>query len=169
MQNDNSIMHYESVLPSDFDGVFRFSNPSGEDFVGRWAGKEYLFPAGAMTPIVIVDHSPLEVQHIRKKFARDLAEREFYKSKGYRTLQGQEGKPGNRNFNSIHQAAAYTLNDLEPYIQQCLKPLPEGKLVAKATVTVPLEETLNRDDKGNLVTEAIDGKTSLRQKALESN
>lgn len=168
MQDDKTIMRYESVLPADFDGVFRFSNPSDEDFVGVWANKEYLFTAGTTTPIVIHDHSPLEVQHIRKKFARDLAEREFYKSKGYRTLRDQEGKPGNRNFNSIHQAAAYTLKDLEPYIQQCLQPLPESKLVSKPVERQPLEDILHTNDEGGLVTEAIDGKTSLRKKALNS-
>ncbi len=124
MQEDKSIMRYESVLPEDFDGVFRFSNPSDEDFVGIWGGKEYLFPAGTTVPLVIVEHSPIEIQHIRKKLAKDLAEREFYKSKGYNMLRDQEGKPGNRVFNSIHQAATYTIKDLEPYIQQCLLPLP---------------------------------------------
>lgn len=168
MQEEKSIMRYESVLPPDFDGVFRFSNPSDEDFVGVWASKEYLFPAGTTTPIVIVDHSPIEIQHIRKKFAKDLAEREFYKSRGYKALKDQEGKPGDRRFNSIHQAAAYTLRDLEPYIKKCLEPLPESKLVSKPVQKQPLEDVLHKDDQGELVTEAIDGKTSLRKKALNA-
>lgn len=168
MQKDDSIMRFESVLPADFDGVFRFSNPSDEDFIGVWANKEYLFPAGTTSPMVIVDHSPIEVQHIRKKFAKDLAEREFYKSKGYKVLKDQEGRPGSRNFNSIHQAATYTLKDLEPYIQQCLKPLPASKLMSKPVDTPPLEDKIHRKDDGSFNTEAIDQKTSLRKKALES-
>lgn len=165
--NDNNIMSYEPVLPVDFDGVFRFSNPSDEDFVGIWNSKQYHFPANSTVPIMMAEHSPVEIQHIRKKFAKDLAEREFYKSKAYRGLADQEGKPGNRTFSGIHQAATYTLKDLEPYIQMCLKPLPEQKLSVKPVETVPLEDKIHRKDDGSYTTEAIDKRTSLRKKALE--
>jgi len=169
MQNDKSVMKYESVLPPDFDGVFRFSNPSDEDFIGIWGNKEYLFPAGTTVPLIITEHTPVEIQNIRKKFAKDLAEREFYKSKSYRDLQGQEGKSGNRNFNSIHQAGAYTLSDLEPYIQKCLKPLPASELLTKpANKVKPVEDSIHKNDNGTFTTEAIDSKTSLRNKALNS-
>jgi hypothetical protein len=170
-------MSYESVLPEDFDGVFRFSNPSEEDFIGLWGGKGYLFPANSTTPIIIVEHSPLEIQSIRKKFAKDLAEREFYKSEKFEKMRGQEGAFGNKNFNSIHQAATYTLSDLEPYIQACLKPLKVSKLLSKKVETTPLEDILHRKDDGELATEAIAGgkewkqqskSVSLKKKALES-
>lgn len=159
---------YETVLPADFDGVFRFSNPDDEDFVGVWGSKEYLFPAQTTSPMVIPEHSPLEIQSIRKKFAKDLAEKMFYRSKGYRVLAGQEGKPGNRTMNSIHQAAAYSDKDLEPYIQMCLKPLTISELKAKPVMRQPLEDKMSRNDSGELNTEAIDSKTSLRSKALNS-
>ena len=168
MSKDKSVMDYEPVLPEDFDGVFRFSNPSDEDFIGLWSSKEYHFPAGTTTPIIIHEHSPLEIQHIRKKFAKDLAEREFYKSKGYKGMADQEGKSGNRAFSSIHQAATYTLKDLEPYIQSCLKPLPASKLVTKAVIKEPLEDKIHRKEDGSFSTEAVDKNKSLRQKALES-
>jgi len=168
MEQDKGILQYESVLPADFDGVFRFSNPSDEDFIGEWNSKEYLFPAGTTTPMIMTDHSPLEIQHIRKKFAKDLAVREFGKSKSYKVMQKQEGTPGNRTFSGIHQAATYTIKDLEPYIQQCLKPLPVSTLVSKQKDIVKLEDKLHKDDDGKLATEAIDKKTSLRQKALQS-
>lgn len=164
----DDIMKFESVLPPDFDGVFRFSNPSKEDFIGVWGGKQYLFPALSTVPIVIPEHSPIEIQHIRKKFAKDLAEREFYRSKNYKILKEQEGKPGNRVFNSIHQAASYTMSDLQEYIQKCLQPLPASKLTVTKVPVVPLEEKIHRKEDGSLTTEAIDGKTSLRQKALNS-
>lgn len=169
MIEDKSIMRYESVLPEDFDGVFRFSNPSKEDFVGVWNNRQYLFPAGTTVPIVMAEHSPIEIQHIRKKFAKDLAEREFYKSKEYKGLSDQEGKSGNRTFSGIHQAATYTLKDLEPYIKSCLKPLPSSALTSKPVAKVPLEDIIHRKDDGSLNTEAIDSKTSLRKKALESS
>lgn len=161
-------MRFEPTLPADFDGIFRFSNPSDEEFIGQWNKREYLFPAQSTTPMIIPEHSPLEIQHIRKKFARDLAEREWYKSKGYKVLRDQEGKPGNRTFNSIHQAAAYTITDLEPYIQQCLKPLKAAQILARPMEVTPVEDKLKRNDDGSLMTEAIDQKTSLRQKALNA-
>lgn len=168
--NKENVMRQENFLPEDFDGTFYFSNPSKEDFVGVWGQKEYLFPAGTTVPLIMASQTPIEVQHIRKKFAKDLAEREFYKSKGYETLRGGEGKPGNRNYNSIHQATAYTIKDLEPYIQSCLKPLPVSKLLSKQQVTIgaQTEEKIHKKDDGTHTTQAIDKKTSLRQKALES-
>lgn len=166
--NDDSVMKFETVLPADFDGIFRFTNPSDEDFVAVWNKREYLFPAKSTTPMVIPEHSPLEIQHIRKKFAKDLAEREFFRSKGYKVLSGQEGKPGNRTMNSLHQAATYNLSDLTPFIQQCLIPLKNAEMRSKPVDSVPLEDRLSRNDDGRLNTEAIDQKMSLRQKALES-
>lgn len=170
MQQDNSVMKHDKFLPEDFDGTFKFSNPSDEDFIGVWGQKQYLFPAGTTVPLIMVDHTALEIQHIRKKFAKDLAEREFYKSKEYKVLKGQEGTSGNRNFNSIHQAATYTLKDLEPFIQKCLAPLPVSNLLSKATkpLSQETEEKIHRKDDGSPTTEAIDKKTSLRKKALES-
>jgi hypothetical protein len=168
MQEDQSIMRYESILPEDFDGTFPFSNSSKEDFIGKWGGKEYLFPAESTVNLVMSEHSPIEVQHIRKKFARDFAEREFYKSKGYRVFAEQEGTPGNRRFNSIHQAATYTLKDLEPFIQSCLKPLTVSKLLAKEAPKENTEEKIHRKEDGSLTSEAISKNDSLRKKALES-
>ena len=81
------VMAHEPVLPEDFDGTFRFTNPSEEDFIGEWGSKEYHFPAGKTVPMVMPEYSPIEIQHIRKKFAKNLAEREFYKSKGYETMR----------------------------------------------------------------------------------
>lgn len=164
----NDIMQFQRVLPPDFDGTFRFTNPSKEDFIGKWGSKEYLFPAEATTPMVMIEHSPLEIQHIRKKFAKDLAEREFYKSKQYKGLAAQEGKPGNRTFSGIHQAATYNLSDLEPYIQQCLKPLKAAEILSRPMAKDNLEDKLKKNDDGSLQTEAVDQKTSLRKRALEA-
>lgn len=162
------LLKYESVLPEDFDGVFRFSNFSEEDFTAVWNKKEYLFPAQSTVPMIMTEHSPIEIQHIRKHFAKKLAEREFYKSQNYRDKAGQEGTPGNRTMSGIHQAATYTLDELAPYIQKCLQPLKDAKLTAQRVITPTVESKLTRDDNGNLVTEAIDGKTSLKAKALNS-
>lgn len=159
------VMAYQSVLPEDFDGTFRFTNPSDEDFVGVWGGKEYLFPAGRTVPIVMMEYSPLEIQHIRKKFAKDLAEREFYKSQEYRVKRDQEGTPGNRTMSGIHQAATYTLNDLTPYIQACLQSMPEETLKFRNVEKPSLESKLHTDDSGKMISSVVDEKTSLIEKA----
>lgn len=161
------LMAYQPVLPENFDGTFKFTNPSDEDFIGVWGKKEYFFPANKTVRMVMPEHSPLEVQHIRKKFAKKLAEREFYKSQQYKVLSDQEGKPGDRRFNSIHQAATYTENDLIPWIQACLEPKEEATLTVQPANMPSVEDKLHRDDDGKLITEAIDGKTSLKQKAQQ--
>ena len=159
-------MEYEAVLPEDFDGVFRFSNFSDEDFIGVWNKKEYLFPALSTVPMVMTEQSPIEIQHIRKHFAKKLAEREFFKGPDYKDKQGQEGTSGNRTMSGIHQASTYTMDELAPLIQKCLLPLKDAKLTSKPVVTHSVEEKLSRDDDGNLNTEAIDSKASLKSKAL---
>ena len=129
--HENNIMKMEDTLPEDFNGVFPFTNWSEEDFIGVWGKKEYRYPALSTSPMILPEYSPLEIQHIRKKFAKDLAEREFFKAQEYKTLSGQEGTPGNRTMNSIHQAATYSLDTLTPFIQKALQALP----VSKAVVT----------------------------------
>ncbi len=165
--DDKSIMKFESVLPENFNGTFTFTNWTNEDFIGVWGGKEYHFPAESTSPMIIPDHSPIEIQHIRKKFAKDMAEREFYKGEQYTTLLKQERNvDGSPRSSGIHQAGTYSLDALTPLIQRCLEPMA----ISNATVTVatrePIEDRLTRDDDGNLNTEAIDGKTSLKAKAL---
>lgn len=161
-------MKVETTLPADFTGVFYFTNPTKTDFVGKWGGKNYTYPAMTTSPMVIPEHSPLEIQHIRKKFAKDLAEREFFNSDSYELFRKQEGTPNNRTMSGIHQAAAYTINDLTPFIQKCLEPLPISKAFVEKAQTRDIESELHRDDEGELVTAAIDKKTSLREKALSN-
>ncbi len=167
MNEDKSIMKFESLLPEDFSGVFNFTNWTDEDFIGKWGGKEYRYTANSTSPMLIPDHSPIEIQHIRKKFAKDLAEIQFYKSKKYTDMLKQErnadGSPRN---SGIHQAATYTISELTPFIQKCLEDLP----ISKATITIApkvnLEDTLTRNEDGQLNSEAIDKRTSLKAKAL---
>lgn len=162
-------MKHETMLPEDFDGVFRFTNWTKEDFVGKWGGREYRFPAQSTSPMVIPEHSPIEIQHIRKKFAKDLAEREFFNSKNYDTLKGQERNPdGSVRLNSIHQAGTYNLDMLTSYIQKCLEPLPVAKAIVVEAQKERLEDKLSRNEDGEFNTEAIDKKASLKEKALRS-
>lgn len=162
-------MKFERTIPRDFNGIFEFTNWSDEDFVAKWGSKEYHYPKNASSPMVIPEHSPLEIQNIRKKFAKDLAEREYFKSAAYGKLLSQERTPeGTPKLNGIQSAGTYTLSDLSSNIQRCLEPLPIVKAFVSDATAEPLEQKLSRNDEGELNTEAIDKKTSLRDKALKS-
>ena len=41
------------TLPEDFDGVFRFTNFTDEDFTTLWNGQEYNFPKQSRTTMII--------------------------------------------------------------------------------------------------------------------
>ena len=167
MANTKSdIMQIERVLPENFDGTFRFTNWTDEDFIGKWGSKEYRFPAGTTSPIVMTGQTPLEIQQIRKKFAKDLAEREFFKGTDYTRLLSQERNPdGTPRVGSIHGAATYSLDMLTPYIQKCLEPLPLAKATVKEANRVPLESKLSRNEDGDLNSEVISEKISLKERA----
>jgi len=124
------------MLPENFDGVFRFTNFTDQDFDVSWNSIQYTFPAMKTIPMVIPDSTMQEIQSIRKMFARKLAVREFYKTPKFISMNGQQ------------VPALYTDSDLEPFIQRCLEPLP----VASATM-----KQLPKDkDENYTVTEPID-------------
>jgi hypothetical protein len=165
---EKNIMSYESTLPENFDGVFRFTNWTDEDFIGKWGSKEYRFPAKTTSPMIIPNQTPLEIQQIRKKFALDLAQKVFGNTDTYQRLIAQERNPdGSPRLNSINQAGTYSLDELAPYIQRCLEPLPAARAEVRDAEIEPLENKLTRNDSGELNTEAIDKKLSLRERALK--
>lgn len=164
---DENIMKHENTLPEDFDGVFKFTNWTDEEFVGVWGKKEYHFAPRSTSPMVIPEHSPLEIQNIRKKFAKDLAEKEFFKSQKYEAYRAPEGTMGNRTMSGIHTAATYTLNDLTDGIQKCLKPLESKRATVQTVKEFSIEDRLSKNDEGELNTMAVDKKTSLRDKAMK--
>ncbi len=143
----------KNVLPADFDGVFRFTNFTNEIFKAKWGGVEYSFPPEKTTPLIIPSATPEEVQHIRKKFARELAILEFYKTPKFVSMNAHT--PGG-------VSAMYTDSDLAPFIQRCLEPLP----IAQATLK-PLpkadETQFRKDEEGKNVTQILDKKKSLLQ------
>lgn len=132
----------EIVIGEDFDGVFRFSNWTEEDFTVLWNNKEYTFKANTRTPMIILGESPENVQEIRKRFAFKLAEREWFKSADYQRMAAMENYRGGRDDKV-----------LEPLIQKALEPLPtarpiirEGKpeiIKTKATKAVGENDNLN--------------------------
>ncbi len=154
-----------TTLPEDFDGNFYFTNWSEEDFTGKWGGKAYTYPANKTSKMIIVDATPLEIQSIRKKFAKEFAEREYFKSSEASVKTAQEkNTDGTPRFNSFKQAGIYTLTDLKPYIQRCLDPLPLAPQVITEVPKEVMEERLHRDDDGELRTTVVRQNQSLKLK-----
>lgn len=144
----------EFILPEDFDGVFRLSNPSEEDFIGVWNKVQYKFPAGKRTPVIIPNESLEAVQHITKKFARELAEREFHKSARFKQMENQT-PPG-----SGLVPAPYSEIELKEYADKCLLPFEE---VRPVRAVLPPEDTSNYHTD---VTQVVDHKDLENRKAL---
>ncbi len=145
MNTTNSVQ-----LPVDFDGVFRFTNWTDRDFKAKWNNIEYTFPALKTSPMIIMGASPEQTQHIRKKFAKELAEQEFYRSEKLRNIE--------RNtpiLNSIHQAPTYSEGELKEYAQKCLEPLP----VAQTVITPLAPKTVHLNDTDPSV--VLESKSSL--------
>lgn len=122
--------------PENFDGVFRFTNPTDEDFVTLWNNKEYTYPAMKTVPMVIANTTLEEIQQIRKYFAKRLAEREFFKTKGFNKIRNGVKNDGTVGGTLI--AHSYDERDLQPWVDSCLntlemstakvKDVPEQKL-----------------------------------------
>lgn len=146
MNNENN------VLPNDFDGVFRFTNFTDQDFSAKWGGIEYTFPAMKTSPMIIPGATPEEVQSIRKKFAKELAIKEFYKTPKF--IGMDTIVPGGI-------PALYTESDLVPFIQRCLEPLPLARVIAK-NIPKDSEKNYTKDSKtGKNVTKVLDDGESL--------
>lgn len=141
------------ILPEDFNGTFTFTNWTDRDFIGRWGGVDYKFPALKTVPM-IMNFTPVEIQNIRKKFAKDLAEREYFKSKEYENINAK-----NKDVN-FHSAVTYSPNDLKVFIQRCLEPLPIAKIEATPAPKDSEARSFHTDDKGNPTTKILKSKAS---------
>lgn len=104
-----------------FEGVFFFTNATDEDYSHLWNNKEYIFPKQTMCPMVIPTETLESIQEIRKRFAYDLAVREYYKTKEY----VKNSKMGNG------LPPLFDEKVLQPWIDQCLSPLPKAMIKVK--------------------------------------
>ncbi len=111
--------------PEDFDGVFRFTNATDEDFVTLWNNKEYTFPAMTTVPMIIANEPPENVQQIRKYFAKRLAEREFFKSKDFNKIKN--GTSSDKDGAGRKIPTSYDEVVLQEEIDKCLTPLKVGR------------------------------------------
>lgn len=134
-----------------FDGVFKFTNASDKEFIFRWNNKDYIFPPMSTSPLIMPNFTLEEVQAIRKKAALKYAQREFDRSE-----QGQViAREGNKHLSP----ATYDLSVLQPYVDQCLNPLP----ISRATVIeVPLNPIEFKDGGTAIIGQgsSIDGLSS---------
>lgn len=140
-----------TVLPVEFDGVFRFTNFTDEDFTAKWNSVEYTFAANKTSPMIIPGETPEGVQSIRKKFARELGEREFYKTPKFAHL--------NDPSQGAHPAP-YNDEDLAAFIQRCLEPLPVASATAKI-VKKDMDAVFVKDQKGAPRTKILEDGDSL--------
>lgn len=103
------------VDPTNYiDGVFYFSNPSKEEFKALWNNIEYTFAPMSCSPIMIPDHTAVQIQEIRKRWAYKWAEQQWFNGKEYKHLvKIGKDKPSARD--DAH---------LDPLVQMCLTPLP---------------------------------------------
>lgn len=147
MQEDNSM---------DFDGVFRFTNWTEEDFTAKWDSVSYTFPALKTVPLVIPKESPEGIQNIRKLFAKKLAEREFHRSARMKKLEDQTpvGSVG-----SFQNASSYAPQELEEYVQKCLSPLPMARAEVKVEPKKPIK--LHVDEEGKPITKVVKANEKL--------
>lgn len=159
-------MKVERMLPENFDGVVRFTNWTDEDFVGKWNSREYHFKAGTTSPLLMVDQTPLDQLNICKKFAMDLAVREFGKSEAYKNLLKQERNADGTPRNSgIHGAGTYSIDQLTPLIQKCLYIYPASRATVSDAMREKLEDKLTRDEEGKINTKAVKKSASMKELA----
>lgn len=109
-----------SEFNEDFSGIFYFTNPTKKERKYLWNNKEYSFPPESTVPLIIATETLENIQEIRKRFAYRMAEERFYEG---------ETTPNGSNYLKLKEMGGGlppTFNEkiLEPFIEECLKPLP---------------------------------------------
>lgn len=127
----------ENIISNYTDGVFRFTNCSDEDFTALWNNVEYLFPKKSTCPLVIPNETMENIQEIRKRFAFKYAQREYFNTKSFQKI---------RNGDGTSVLSSFDTKALQPFIDQCLEPLP---------VTVAKTVTKKTDDDSNYKSKAV--------------
>lgn len=154
---------------SEFMGVFYFTNWTDEDFVHLWNNEEYIFPKQTSVPMIMPKETPENVQQIRKRFAYDLATREFYKGKEYKRLVALGVKSGGI-------PPTFDEKTLEPMIEKCLNPLPQSRAIVRPVKTdeeskFKASKAISERDNPNYVfkDENVDGRIKTLGKMSDSN
>lgn len=97
-----------------------FTNPTNKERKYLWNNKEYIFPAESTVPLIIPTETLENIQEIRKRFAYRMAEERLYEGEktegGYDYMKTKEMGGG--------MPPTFDVKILEPWIHECLKPLP---------------------------------------------
>jgi len=123
------------------NGILYLTNFTDEDFVTSWDGKEYTFPAGKRTPVLI--GTPLDNQEIRKLFAKKLCEREIFAGKDWLKNEKAARKDG-----EVH-GGTYQESELAELMSRCLSDAEPGEATMKETrvdVTSSFDKLLPIDE-----------------------
>ena len=166
MEKKTDVMERVKMLPENFDGVVRFTNWSDEDFTARWNSKDYGFKANTTSPLFIAEHSPLELLNIVKKFALDLAVREWGKGEWTKQNLKRERNPDGTprlGINGTQGAASYSIDQLAPLIQKGLYVYDESKARVSDALRPKLEDKLHTDEEGKMVTKAVKRGASMME------
>jgi hypothetical protein len=164
METKKDVMERIKMLPENFDGIVRFTNWSDEDFVGRWNSKDYEFKANTTSPLFIAENSPLELLNIVKKFALDLAVREWGKSEWTKeALKRERNVDGSPRGYGMSGAATYSIDQLAPLIQKGLYIYDSAKAKVSEAMRPKLEDKLHTDDEGKTVTKAVKKNASMME------
>lgn len=107
----------------DFSGVFYFTNPTKNERKYLWNNREYSFPPESTVPLVILSEPLENIQEIRKRFALRMAWERFFEG---------EVLPTGQDYNKMKEMGGGmppTIDEklLEPFVAECLKPLPIRK------------------------------------------
>lgn len=160
------------MLPENFDGIVRFTNWTDEDFVATYNSKTYFFPKETTSPLTLVDMShyddkgnllqklasPIELLNICKKFALDLATREWGKTQWYKDqLKRERNVDGSPRGYGFSGASTYDINDpaFSALIQKGLYIYPAAKAKISDMARPKLEDKLSKDPEGRLNTKAV--------------
>lgn len=135
----------------EFSGTFYFTNPTDTERKYLWNNKEYLFPPKSTVPLVIMGEPLENIQEIRKRFAYRMAEERFYE--GEKPSVGESYDKLKKMGNGL--PPTFNPEILEPWIEECLKPLPikraavkEGK---KDTLKYKSTKAIGKDDNPNYI------------------
>lgn len=118
---------------NEFSGVFYFTNPTKKERKYLWNNKEYSFEPESTVPLIIQSETLENLQEIRKRFALRMARERLYEGEKVLARDGKtvvfDYKKAKEQGNGI--PPTFDESILEPFIEECLKPLPIKKMSVK--------------------------------------
>lgn len=122
----------EQEYNDDFGGVYYFTNPTKVPRTYLWNNKEYTYEPESRSPMIIQNETLENIQEIRKRFAYRMAKERVYEGEKVKDEKGNVIYDYEK-MKEMGNGLPPTFDDkiLEPFIQECLKPLE----MKKASIT----------------------------------